>query len=127
MIPCMGGFCQRRDSCPNYHVRSSEEPAERLCGSVDGQRKAAVRDEPEIPIQPQEGRSTNVRESILCVMTGKDWQTYHEIATAASLPVGTVRKALARLCSEEVAERIIKDHGIVHGQASTLFRLCELG
>ncbi len=43
MNPCMGGFCQRRSSCPHYaDPVNRSRPAERLCdpgrdGWVDGQ------------------------------------------------------------------------------------------
>lgn len=31
MIPCMGGWCPKRQSCANYHSPSHQPPAERLC------------------------------------------------------------------------------------------------
>lgn len=30
-IPCMGGWCARRDHCPHFHATDKREPAERLC------------------------------------------------------------------------------------------------
>lgn len=40
--PCMGGWCGRRESCPNYLTHSDAEPAERLCGPVEGQARPRV-------------------------------------------------------------------------------------
>jgi hypothetical protein len=32
LVPCMGGFCGRRDSCAHFHADSwGMQPAERLC------------------------------------------------------------------------------------------------
>lgn len=42
--PCMGGWCARRESCPNYHSPHQWlKPAERLCGPVDGILRQPVR------------------------------------------------------------------------------------
>lgn len=29
--PCMGGWCTKRQHCPNYHAEDRREPEERLC------------------------------------------------------------------------------------------------
>lgn len=41
--PCMGGWCQRRESCPNYHANNRSNPMERLCGPIDGIPRRPVR------------------------------------------------------------------------------------
>lgn len=28
---CMGGFCQKRGHCANYHAEDRREPVERIC------------------------------------------------------------------------------------------------
>lgn len=33
---CMGGWCRRRENCPNYNSADRRYPAERLCGAIDG-------------------------------------------------------------------------------------------
>lgn len=34
-IPCMGGWCKKREACENYHAQSQLQPVERLCGKED--------------------------------------------------------------------------------------------
>lgn len=32
VVPCMGGWCRKREGCDHYHARSETlQPAERLC------------------------------------------------------------------------------------------------
>ena len=31
IIPCMGGWCPRREQCAHYHSTAQMYPAERLC------------------------------------------------------------------------------------------------
>lgn len=31
LIPCMGGWCAKREHCENYHAPSDDHPIERLC------------------------------------------------------------------------------------------------
>lgn len=37
---CMGGFCDRRESCAQHHAQDRDEPAERLCAK--GERNAYI-------------------------------------------------------------------------------------
>jgi hypothetical protein len=39
---CMGGWCQRRASCPNYLTELRSSPAERLCGAEDGKPREPI-------------------------------------------------------------------------------------
>ncbi len=32
---CMGGFCDRREMCAQYHAADTREPVERLCAAGD--------------------------------------------------------------------------------------------
>jgi len=32
IVPCMGGFCSKRDGCVHYHSTADMNPSERLCG-----------------------------------------------------------------------------------------------
>lgn len=41
MIPCMGGWCTKREKCPHFHA-TGQEPAERLC--VPGKDGELLRD-----------------------------------------------------------------------------------
>lgn len=39
MIPCMGGWCIKRDKCPHYMAEAIVTPRERLClTGKDGER-----------------------------------------------------------------------------------------
>jgi hypothetical protein len=40
---CMGGWCKRRDNCPNYHASDRSNPMERLCGPIEGIPRRPVR------------------------------------------------------------------------------------
>lgn len=40
---CMGGWCKRRESCPNFLSPDRRHPAERICGANEGTPKHAVR------------------------------------------------------------------------------------
>lgn len=36
-VPCMGGFCAKREHCTHYHSSSMAEPEERMCApGADG-------------------------------------------------------------------------------------------
>ncbi len=38
--PCMGGYCNQREFCPQYHVDSGAYPYERMClAGQDGNLK----------------------------------------------------------------------------------------